>query len=199
MFWFVCFVLKYILPFLLDQRKTCKKSTPYFFLPLCEKKDNFSRPDRHQEGINIVIELQSPDCRSQAHQSLFYLAFQYNKSLAPPLDLQGHDSNQRVLPCPDLRYHWHIMNPTQILTGVAEYVHWHLKLHVQAIHILSSIQTWSNSQVFSVNTCASSLFFPPTMFVLHGFNSKYLLSFLIGIKRDNEKIIWCFYSRDDKI
>jgi len=74
MFWFVCFVLKYILPICDGPKEDLQESTLYFFLPLYVKRRRsygkydlfFSRLDRNQEGIDSYLRNdKSPDCEWQ--------------------------------------------------------------------------------------------------------------------------------------
>lgn len=95
-------------PISVGPREDLQKADTVFFLPLHKKK--IKRHVTFQGLTDIrresILSLSYKVLTAgHKHTSLsFILAFQYNKSLAPPLDLQGHDSNQRVLPCPDLHY-----------------------------------------------------------------------------------------------
>lgn len=100
------------------------------------------------------------------------LAFMWNKSLAPSLDLQGHDSNQQVSPCPDF-----YTTPTDYGSHLdLDWGGWICALtHKTACkndtlpftHLMkkSVLNNWSNSQVKSDITCAGLFFSSPPHFL----------------------------------
>lgn len=190
MLWFVCFVLKYILPVCDGPKEDLQESTLYFFLPLYAKHmENVVNTRFLKEGIDIVIlgVVESQLCTTGWQEvkirgtgitlpcwSLHYFGLnvkQISSALTRPT---GTWLEPASLALPWLTPPQQIMDPTWISSGWGGWIC--APKHKTACindtlpftHLMKKKKkvywTWSYSQVRSEITCAGLFFspFPPS-------------------------------------
>lgn len=225
MLWFVCFVLKYILPVCDGPKEDLQESTLYFFLPLYAKHmENVVNTRFLKEGIDIVIlgVVESQLCTTGWQEvkirgtgitlpcwSLHYFGLnvkQISSALTRPT---GTWLEPASLALPWLTPPQQIMDPTWISSGWGGWIcapkhktacindtlpFTHLMKKKKKCIERGHIHRWE------VKLPVLVFFSPPFLHLLISWLQPIVPAFLSQeIRWDAKKIIWCVYSRDDKI